>query len=365
MKIIICIGYKMNVLSPSAKHFVVQKLSAFLKSHSVDEFWIVADRSVLPGEWSQPNVHLIPQTWASFPAWGVRHLLIPGRALRRVKWRQYDLALWIDCPPGRLKAQKSILFTSSRNLSNEDSVLRKGIQGNQKAPVDAILYYALGKVPEFLKGLSGYSHICHQLPIGLSIDNTDISWDTRSKTREGLSEGKEYYLYTGPIGNGYGLIELLKAFSFLKKRSISTIQLVLSGPRLESFDQFSKELITYYYRSDVRILDETSSIPEDQVMAAAYGLVFPNPASVDPVLILNAWKANIPCILPVGSPLLDSDLEGWMTFANGNISQLGDCLYTLYKDEKQRRILIQRSWQYWDACNGEGKGSLDQAMALA
>lgn len=146
---------------------------------------------------------------------------------------------------------------------------------------------------------------------------------------------------------------------------MSTIKLFLLGPHSESFDQFSKELTTYYYRSDVRILDKTSSISVNQIVASAYGLVFPNLESVDPVQILTAWEAGIPCILPVGSPLLNYRIECWMNFENGNVSQLGNCLYSLYKDEKQRQFLIQSSRKYLNACNGEGTGSLNQALAPA
>lgn len=365
MKVVICIGHKMNFLSPSAKHFVVQDLSAFLNNHSEDEFWIFTQDSFLPREWSQPNIHIIPQTLDSLPAWGVRYLLVPGGMWRRGKRRHYDIALWIDCPREPFKAHRLILFSSSGSLSDEDSIGRRRIRRNSKPAVDAVLYHALGKVPGIVNGSSGDFPPCYQLPINLSLNNTDIPWDTRSNIKEELSEGKEYYLYAGPIGKEYGLIGLLKAFSFLKTRSMSAIKLFLLGPKLASFDQFSKELTTYYYRSDVRILDETSSIPFDQIMAGAYGLVLPDPASVDPVLILNAWKANIPCILPAGSPLLNYKLECWMNFENGNVSQLGDCLYSLYKDEKQRQILIERSRRYLDACNGEGTGSLDQVLVSA
>jgi glycosyltransferase involved in cell wall biosynthesis len=69
--------------------------------------------------------------------------------------------------------------------------------------------------------------------------------------KQQLTEGKEYFLYVGAIHPRKNLINLLKGFSWFKKRYQSNMKLVLVGRMAWKNEMFLKQLESYKYRNDV------------------------------------------------------------------------------------------------------------------
>ena len=53
-----------------------------------------------------------------------------------------------------------------------------------------------------------------------------LDWEEKEIIREKYAEGKAYFLFSGDINRRSNLINLLKAFSFFKKRQKSNMMLL-------------------------------------------------------------------------------------------------------------------------------------------
>jgi len=103
-------------------------------------------------------------------------------------------------------------------------------------------------------------------------DFIPIDWQEKEAVKERYSEGKAYFLFSGDVNPNSNLINLLKAFSFFKKRQKSNMMLLIAGKADASF---KKELNTYKFRNEVLLLENLEAAELATITAAAYALVYP------------------------------------------------------------------------------------------
>ena len=77
----------------------------------------------------------------------------------------------------------------------------------------------------------------------------------REIVKEKYAEGNEYFIYKGIIDPQQNLTNLLKAFSFFKKRQRSKMQLIIAGEPGEKYDEFVRSLQSYRFKNDVKVLE--------------------------------------------------------------------------------------------------------------
>jgi len=179
--------------------------------------------------------------------------------------------------------------------------------------------------------------------------------------------GKEYF-FVPAAGTGAGtgagddqVIQLLKAFSLFKRRQRSNFQLVLAGTPTASLRQ---RLETYKYRGDLHWLDvavpdsapgigaagsvtgyppaATSAAGPDEILSAAYAVLFPFEDRSLGTTLLNAWKAGIPALVARGSRLRELVDDAAVIAGVDDPAALAGYMMSVYKDETQRSALIEK-----------------------
>lgn len=169
-----------------------------------------------------------------------------------------------------------------------------------------------------------------------------LDWNAREAVKASLTDGCEYFLYTGAIHPRKNLVNLLKGFSWFKQRQKSNMKLVLCGRLAWKNDQFSAQLATYKYRQDVLL---TGYLPQErlvEVMASAYALVYPSYWEGFGLPVLEAMRSGVPVIVSDNSSLPEvagdaglmvdpTDHEGW-----------GKAMGLMYKDENFRTSCITK-----------------------
>lgn len=171
------------------------------------------------------------------------------------------------------------------------------------------------------------------LPPFPATDMAYLSSDEKQAVRDRYTEGRNYFLVTGPFHAQSNIITLLKAFSRFKKRQKTEWKLVLAGPVDTGYSQFSASLASYKYRTDVCLYDQASDEEQQLLMAAAYALIVPADQQIDYITLARAWAAGIPQLLPA-----TPENEIWAKDAAVyvDITQheaIADQLMRLYKDE--------------------------------
>lgn len=184
--------------------------------------------------------------------------------------------------------------------------------------------------------------------------------------------GKEYFFVPAAgtqAGAGAGedqVIQLLKAFSLFKKRQRSNLQLVLAGTQTGSLRQ---RLETYKYRGDLHWIGAGAPDPAagigatdsmtgnsptvmsaagigaaspDEILSAAYAVLFPFEDGSLGTTLLNAWKAGIPALVTRGSRLRELVDDAAVIAGIDDPAALAGYMMSVYKDESQRNALIEK-----------------------
>lgn len=169
-----------------------------------------------------------------------------------------------------------------------------------------------------------------------------VGWKEKEAIREKYADGKEYFLFSGEIHPGHNLMNLLKAFSFFKKRQKSNMQLIITAKAVSKNNSFIETFKTYKYRKEVNLLMDLHEKDLAKITAAAYAFVYPTFYEGMSTLPLRAIQCEVPVITTntgavneiAGDAVLYADPE--------NFEDIADKMMLLFKDETQRTELIKR-----------------------
>ena len=172
-----------------------------------------------------------------------------------------------------------------------------------------------------------------------------VDENEKQKCKERITEGKEFFLYAGSIHPRKNLVNLLKGFSWFKKRHQSNMKLILAGRMAWKNDSFTAQLATYKYRDDVIL---TGFIPDDQLrllMASAYALVYPSHWEGFGIPVLEAMQSGTPVIASNNSAIPEIADGGALLTEPGDADGWGRGMGLIYKDETYRNTLIRNGQQ--------------------
>ena len=177
--------------------------------------------------------------------------------------------------------------------------------------------------------------------IGPSQDFITLETTETEDIKEKYAEGKEYFLFNGQINSGNNLINLLKAFSFFKKRQKSNMQLVICTKSVLPSNAFVESLKSYKYRNEVKLLVGLPQSEMVKITASAYTLVFATNENNNYLQLLQAMQSNVPAI--VSNSLLMNEICGDAVLYTDPavFENIADKMMLLFKDENKRNELIQ------------------------
>lgn len=172
-----------------------------------------------------------------------------------------------------------------------------------------------------------------------------VDYDVKESIKASFAQGHEYFLYKGLIHDDYNLVNLLKAFSFFKKRQQSSWKLILAGPFKEGNNEFQKRLMTYKYKEDVVVTGVLGATEEREMVAAAYALISPAVIeTVDPA-IWEAMQCQVPVIAATTTTNKAVFGESVIFFDGNEPTDLAEWIMHLYRHEGERKVFIERGQQ--------------------
>jgi glycosyltransferase involved in cell wall biosynthesis len=174
------------------------------------------------------------------------------------------------------------------------------------------------------------------------VDEILLHEDREENTKEKYTEGKEYFLYLGDINVATNLINLLKAFSFFKKRQKSNMQLIIATKAFAPENAFVKSLKTYKYKNDVKLVVELQEEELIKITAAAYVFIYALEQTGFYTPLLRAMQFEVPVI--TANSLVTAEIcEDAALFTDPAIFEnIADKMMLLFKDEDKRTELIKK-----------------------
>ena len=173
-------------------------------------------------------------------------------------------------------------------------------------------------------------------------DFKDLSFEEKESIKEKYAEGNEYFIYTGTISPQQNLLNLLKAFSFLKKRQKSKMQFIIAGNRGIKYEEFIQQLRLFRFKDEVKILENLSTSEAEKVIASAYAMIQVPLYESIATQGLQAMKCKVPTIVSSAGTLSEYFGDAALYANPDNYKDIAEKMILLFKDEKMRRDLIEK-----------------------
>lgn len=157
------------------------------------------------------------------------------------------------------------------------------------------------------------------------------------------ANGNEYFIYKGIIGPQQNLLNLLKAFSFFKKRQKSKMQLILTGSHGTNFEEFQESLRLFRFNKEVRLLENLPAMETAKIVASAYAMVNVQDYQNSPVAILEAMKSEVAVIVSPVEIFKEFCGDAALYADPGNYKDIAEKMMLIFKDEQMRKQLIEKA----------------------
>jgi glycosyltransferase involved in cell wall biosynthesis len=174
-----------------------------------------------------------------------------------------------------------------------------------------------------------------------------VTWKEKETVKEKYAEGREYFL----AHSNDNLLNLLKAFSFFKKRQKSNMLLLISG---KTGSSFKDALRTFKFRNEVKLLELLSNEQLAEVTASAYALVHA-PVSDDDlgIIPMTAMRSDVAAVCSDKGGLPELLGEASLFFDPNNFEDIADKMMLVFKDEDRVKELVsqgkkQAAYYNWD-----------------
>jgi glycosyltransferase involved in cell wall biosynthesis len=166
-----------------------------------------------------------------------------------------------------------------------------------------------------------------------------IIFEEKEKIKEKYTDGREYFLYAGELNTEKNWINLLKAFSFFKKRQKSNMQLLIVTNTIADSD-FANSFKTYKYREEVKVLFGLSIAEKAKITASAYAFVCPSLYEIFPARLMEAMQCGVPVVASNIDSIIEIADDAVLYADPKSFEDIADKMMLLFKDENKRNELI-------------------------
>ncbi len=176
----------------------------------------------------------------------------------------------------------------------------------------------------------------HEIRVGVKT-SFDTNTAQKEKTKKNITAGKEFFIYPGPSTEKSYVLTLLKAFSFFKQRQQSSMKLVL----LKMPDRFiQKKLESYKYRDEIIIAANEDPRVKENLLSAAYAMVYPSVFDGYCQPVLQAMQNGVPVIINADTALQEYAAAVALYANSTNQKEIAEQMMLIYKDETLHQRLV-------------------------
>jgi glycosyltransferase involved in cell wall biosynthesis len=167
-----------------------------------------------------------------------------------------------------------------------------------------------------------------------------VTTEKREKTKQQISKGCEYFFILNPVRDEVLFINLLKAFSFFKKRQQSSMKLMITNQK-NLASELLKLLTTYKYKQDVLFTDyDTHKVDRFSITAAAYTAFQTEILPDDSILPQEALACGVPVV--ICAPSYSQPPTHSLITSGSSAEEIAGVMMLIYKDEQYRKQIIQQ-----------------------
>lgn len=167
-------------------------------------------------------------------------------------------------------------------------------------------------------------------------------FEKKQAIKKKYADGNEYFLFFGSISPSQNLVNILKAFSFFKKRQRSEMKLLIAGKPGKNYNDFTDSLRLYKWNKEVRVYDNLSNQEAEEVISAAYAMVYVPVYESGISHALHAMKFAVPVILSSTGAFNEFFSDAALYVHPLNFKDIAEKMMLLFKDELLRKDLSEQ-----------------------
>lgn len=236
--------------------------------------------------------------------------------------------------PGSIFSRREkfcLLISAADELKN---VRKKSSKSKTVFCTDAFSFYQMQVQP-----LANNGKLFYAPPVPLPVYKK-IEWEERERIKNELNGGYEYFLLLNPVLQEAAFVNLLKAFSFFKKRLQTSVKLVIAAQREEFAAPLLQLLATYKYSNDVLFAGGLSDRNRcASVAAASYAALQIESPVTTYISPQDALACGVPVVLC--SHLSHTSSDNAFIQTGTTPEDIARILMLLYKDEQYRKQVIE------------------------
>ncbi|MFT3703797.1 MAG: glycosyltransferase [Agriterribacter sp.] len=165
-------------------------------------------------------------------------------------------------------------------------------------------------------------------------------FDTAEEVKKKHAAGKEYFLLDASDTSNAVIINVLKAFSVFKKWQRSDTQLLLIN--INTNVELNKLLETYKHKQDVQILTDSIS-RNSEIISAAFAFIYLPVKDDFGLNLMQAMHCDVPVLTCEADVLKEIGNDAVLYVDAADVKDISEKLIKVFKDEKLRNQLIQKS----------------------
>jgi glycosyltransferase involved in cell wall biosynthesis len=168
-----------------------------------------------------------------------------------------------------------------------------------------------------------------------------VSEEEKIVVKEKYAGGNEYFIYHGIISMEQNLVNLLKAFSFFKKRQRSKMRLFFTGKPGLKYDEFIHLLASYKFKNELMVKANESHSKNEKLLSCAYASLYIPFYESEGKEILETMSWQIPLVVSNNGLLKEYCGEAALYADPDNFNDIADKMMLIFKDEQKRHDLIE------------------------
>jgi glycosyltransferase involved in cell wall biosynthesis len=169
---------------------------------------------------------------------------------------------------------------------------------------------------------------------------TPLDFDSMKAIKARFAAGKEFFLFDASGAPDDFIIHVLKAFSVFKKWQQSNAQLIIINAELHQ--QTTLLLQTYKHRQDMHLPENTDK-DRCALMASATTVIYLPASDNFGLALMEALYCEVPVITHNAGALAEIGGDAVLYTDPGDLQNIADKMMKIFKDEKLRSQLIQKT----------------------
>jgi glycosyltransferase involved in cell wall biosynthesis len=169
-----------------------------------------------------------------------------------------------------------------------------------------------------------------------------LDFDEKQAIKKQYADGCEYFIFAGALHPRKNVVNLLKAFTYFKKKQGSNMKILIVGRYAWNATEIRQAIEEHPFKKDVIHYDYMQVDELSKVVGSAFGFMFVSLYEGFGIPILEALQCGVSGIVSDVTSLPEVAGDACLYVDPNNVNDIGEKMCQFYKDDALRHALIAK-----------------------